>query len=156
MEDEKQKNVEKLKRLCSDAIAKYPTKDVTGDGIPETFCNFGLQYIAAGMGYSGFGGMAANQICTVLDVSENWRQCDAVLAQNTANEGKLAVAALRDDPHGHVAVCYPGEIQRSAKWGKLCPTVANVGKDNFIRGANFAFGQEPKYFVLKDRKEVGQ
>lgn len=153
MEDQKQKDIEKLIRLCETAVEKYGSKDVTGDGIPETFCNHAVQYITSGMGYSKLGGLMANDIVDFLLVSKDWARCDGVLAQGAANNGKLAIAALKDSPHGHVAVCYPGGLTRSGKWQKAVPMVANVGKENFIKGANFAFREEPMYFVLNDLKE---
>lgn len=151
MEDNRTKQIEKLKRLCETAVEKYGSKDVTGDGIPETFCNQAVQYVTSGMGYSKLGGMTANAIVDFMVSSEDWLRCDAALAQQAANIGHLAVAGAKAEPHGHVAVCYPGELGRSAKWQKAVSVVANVGKENFIKGANFAFKEEPMYFVLREK-----
>lgn len=144
--------LEICKRVVRDP--KYQPEDVDKDGDLDTKCNFAVWDICAEMGYSKFKDLklVANQIFEHLITLPEWSLVDGLRAQIQANQNKLAIAAQRGDPHGHVAVVAPGDMEmvKSAKWNKKVPLVANVGPKQRmgIMGSNFAFGSEPNYFIL--------
>ncbi len=127
----------------------FETKDISGDGIKETFCNWGLRLIAeAVFGFSGFNGLNANSIHAFLKA--NWKRVGPKEAHELAKD-KFVVAAWTNPTggSGHVAVVIHEKLHFSGQWNKDCPTVANVGHKNGFMGANYAFGKEkePEYFV---------
>ena len=149
-----------------DAILESWTKCLQppyGDGTfsPEdgqTDCNRFVNLVCFKMGYEGFAGLLANQIYDKLGKERYWSVTDGENAIYYANKGLLVLAAWKNpnpEKSGHVAVVRPGNGGTSAKWGyktPLVPKVANVGPAKSCRldrGANWAFGEEPKYFVLK-------
>jgi hypothetical protein len=168
-ESEMETSVPKLNDAWCEAFeASLPGgKFAEKDG--ATHCNEAVNYVAKKMGYSGFDDLRtkfpddailANAMFELMVLSPDWMQVDGTVAQAHANEGALVVAAWKSPAgvHGHVAVIRPGNLTHSTKWGNLppdpprIPKVANIGKaeNRFIaRGANWAFGEEPKYFVLK-------
>lgn len=125
----------------------FETKDITGDGIKETFCNWGLRLIAqAYFNTNAFAGLNANSIYAFLKA--NGQKVDAKMA-HSASQTKFVIAAQANDKgSGHVAVVVPDKLCFSGKWNKDCPSVANVGVKNGIMGANFAFATEPDYFIF--------
>lgn len=122
-----------------------------------TYCNYFVYAVCSKMGYKGFwssdrkGPLMANEMIDLMSKEVDWmKEKDGNMGQYHANIGSLVIAAQKADVHGHVAVVRPGEMIYSGKWGKLVPRIANVGKDVFIdKGVNFAFAEEPAYFVLK-------
>src|SRR5262245_31508649 len=74
-----------------------------------TFCNRAVQYIAEKMGYMGFTGLLANQIMALMKNSEDFEAITLDQAQAEANKGRLVIAGIIQDPHGHVVVIRPGE-----------------------------------------------
>lgn len=91
----------------------------------------------------------ANQIIDLIATHDQWAECPIEKAQALANEGTLIVACLKADPHGHVNVVCPGKEKTSGRWGQV-PTVANVGKTNFIgSGLNWAFSDLPKLYLWR-------
>ncbi len=128
---------------------KYAMRDVTGDGIPETFCNIALNRIAKeAFGYTGFENKMANAIYAMLKEGGPWKSVTGEQAAQMAGQNALVVAAQPAKAHGHVAVIVPEKMAFSGKWKKMVPVCANVGKKNGIMGVNFAFGEEPEYFAL--------
>lgn len=80
--------------------------------------------------------------------SPDFASVSAEVAQKLANDGRLVIAGRMDEPHGHVAVVYPGgELVNSSKWHEQAPTCANVGKINGVMGANWCFALPPKYWT---------
>lgn len=134
-----------------------------GDGTftPEdgqTDCNRFVNYVCQKLGYKQFDGLRANQIFDRLLESRDWLEVASENAIYYSNRGYLVVAAWKNpdaSKSGHVAIVRPGEGVTSQKWHYIepkVPKVANVGPANTCRmdkGANYAFGEEPKYFVLK-------
>lgn len=140
----------KLVEACAKAIAQYPAKDLDGDGSPdETYCNFAVRDIAEAMGLALFKGLTANQIHAKLLTLPHCRQDTGDRARLHAEAGQLAIASQTGQVHGHVAVVYPGPMSYSGKWGTSVPMVANVGRTNGVMGANFAFKDQPTYFLLE-------
>lgn len=134
-----------------------------GDGAfsPEdgqTDCNKFVNYVCQKLGYKDFDGLRANSIYDKLIDSRDWLEIASENAIYYSNKGYLVIAAWKNpDPakSGHVAIVRPGEGVTSQKWHysePKVPRVANVGPANACRmdrGSNWAFGEEPKYFVLK-------
>lgn len=133
----------RLKALCDRAVKKY-----TPDG-DVTYCNSAVNFICVELGYKGFRGLVANEMVDVMRKSPDFALVTPDDAQKLANDGRLVIAGIKEDEHGHVAVCYPGgEVTRSGKWRENAPLIANVGKTNGVFNANWGFGLEaPKYYA---------
>ena len=146
VEHERMMNFNPLKAACKFAIANplFVMRDITGDGEPETFCNRGLDEIAKAMGYSGFHRLSANNQITLMRCSPDWTEDSMERAVAHALRGGLSVACLNDEPHGHVAVVYPSEMESSSTWGEDVAIVANVGKTNAIMRLSGAFRVEDR------------
>lgn len=150
---ERAARIELLRSACIEAIKLFPP---TSTGV--TFCNRGVHYIASRLGYLGFASkyenqaLLANQIVSKFKNGDpDWARVQAQAAQDLANSGNLVIAGAHGEEHGHVAAVYPGGVcVKSGKWNGLCPTVANVGKENGVKGANWCFSDEPGYWVLID------
>ncbi|MHB2025116.1 MAG: hypothetical protein ACYCPQ_00550 [Elusimicrobiota bacterium] len=138
--------IERLKAIC-DEVVRDPALAPRPDG--TTYCNLAVQRVSKAMGCEAFAGLMANQIFELCLQSEDWEEADAETASAAANQGVLCLAAQRGDPHGHVAALYPAPMVWSQKWGKQAPTLANVGEHNGVMGANWAFAQEPTYFIFQ-------
>jgi hypothetical protein len=114
-----------------------------------TYCNQYVSSVCDIYGFRGFQGMMANQICDALSMSDAWTETKMDKAQELANGGTLIVAAIRGPEHGHVNVICPGRQKYSGRWQEV-PTVANVGKENFIgKGINWAFSDMPKLYAWR-------
>lgn len=148
---------ERLKAAC-DAVVRDPALAPRPDG--TTYCNLAVQRVCHELGYEAFAGLMANQIFDLCSQSEDWEEADAEAASAAANQGSLCLAAQRGDPHGHVAILDPTPMVWSQKWDKSAPTLANVGGHNAVMGANWAFAQEPTYFIFQgeadDTSDSGQ
>jgi len=141
--------------LLIDAICEAFMKGVQG-GIWEpspgvTHCNEAVNFVAYRMGYSGFSGLMANDICDKLDKAEDWKLTTPVGAQLAANQGSLVVAAWKNPAgHGHVCIVRPGNPVPSPDWGMQAPKIMNIGKVNFLdKPASFAFTklEMPRFFI---------
>lgn len=152
----------KLLDACLEAYDAYHvSKDVTGDGKKETFCNFSVDHVLARMGYEKMrdGGkpMMANQMIDFLKrKTEDWEKIGMDKAQVLANAGRVVLAGLVDEPHGHVVVVRPGLEDVSGNWGGArVPKVSHVGGTSYIgRGVNYAFKSIPDFWVLKETEDV--
>jgi hypothetical protein len=128
----------------------FESKDITGDGVKETFCNWGLRLIAEGwFGVKAFNGLNANSIHAFLKA--NGQKVDAKTAHAEAFKRFVIAAQTNEKGSGHVAVVVPDKLHFSGKWNKDAPSVANVGVKNGIMGANFAFATEPDYFIFESK-----
>lgn len=147
-----------LDSLCTDLVTDplLASRDVTGDGKAETFCNRAVQRAACAFGCRDFGAegdpVLANEMVLRLQGGlPGWRQDTAERAAGHAMRGGLAIAAKAYAVHGHVAVVAPEPCQESGSWGKFVPMVANVGKPpNGIKKTSAAFpvaDGEPDYFL---------
>lgn len=89
---------------------KYRKRDVTGDGLPETFCNVFVHDVTAALSCPVPLLLANAQIAWLKEIgpAKGWRSIDAHQAEVLANEG-YPVAAGWSNPrgHGHVAICCP-------------------------------------------------
>lgn len=137
-------DIRRLEEACEEAVRKF-----TSEG-EVTYCNLAVDYVARCLGYNGFIALSANQIVEKMRHSPDFSIVTPEVAQKLANDGRLVIAGAMDDPHGHVAACFPGTALPSKKWnGELAPIVANIGTIDRqkIWGANFAFGKEPRYWA---------
>jgi hypothetical protein len=135
-----------------EAIVNNPAfvaKDITGDGKAETFCNWGLQLLAESLwNYKGFAGKRANDIVQFVQTSKDWKEVDGNEAHSAAGAGKLVIAGIAvQGGTGHVCLICDDNMVFSSKWGKAVPVCVNVGRNNFIKGVNWAFATEPNYYV---------
>lgn len=150
-EAERMANREKLRVACF-AITADPTLKMKPDG--TTFCNFGVQRVAAVMGCNSLRGLMANDMWYFMSNPLNGFSKDSGMrASIHAVRGGLAIAAKRYHPHGHVAVVAPEACQLSGSWGRLVPLCANVGRKNGIMKVSEAFPVdqgEPDYFLYGD------
>ncbi len=125
--------------------AKYVRRDVTGDGIPESFCNIFIQDVADELAVP-LPRKLANDLVLWLDSTDGqnlgWRRCDAVEARDAASAGAFTLATYRSSRgHGHIAVCIPSDGPDLQ--------IAQAGSINFLRaGIAHGFGSLPvRYFT---------
>ncbi len=123
----------------------------------KTYCNLAVNYVCQQLGYLTLRAgrprriMLANEMIKAFRDRPEWAEVWATAAQKCADDGKLVVAGRMGDPHGHVAVVYPGGgLVYSGNWQEKVPTIANVGSKNFIKGCSWGFRMPPKYWVLVD------
>jgi hypothetical protein len=129
------------------------------DGVTD--CNRFVAYVADKMGYKRLADFRANAIHDfIAEPSNGWSKVSSFSAGEYANRGCLVIAAWKNpNPNlsGHVAIVRPGNLETSSKWKYDIPTVpkvANVGpleRCRIDRAANWAFGDEPSYFVLNTK-----
>lgn len=124
-------------------------KDDKGNVIDTvTHCNQFTSEVVTGRGFKGLEGLLANQIIDLISKHEQWSEVAFEKAQDLANGGSLIILGTHGEPHGHVAVACPGKPKTSGRWGQV-PTVASVGKQNMIRGANWVFSDAPKCWAYR-------
>lgn len=110
----------------------YVRRDVTGDGVPETWCNLFVHHVAARMGCPLPPGLRANQQIEWLSGPEGraaaWEQVAQHVAQRMADEGQLAIPGWfnRNGGSGHVGVVMPS-------LGEEGTFLAQAGRTNFTR-----------------------
>lgn len=133
------------------------------DGLTD--CNRFVNFVCARMGYEKF--LPAGQALPMLANAmvdhmaahpDEWQELNSgQTAQYYANQGLVVVAGWTNPEggHGHVCIVRPGVMGSSGKWQSTqVPKVANVSRPEFCRidrGANFAFDQQPRYFVLTNK-----
>lgn len=131
VEEARMVNVEKLRMLCEDAVNNpdFVAHDITGDGVPETFCNRSVAAIAQGMGSSDLRpDMTANRMIEHLTGLPGWREeFDLERVTALALRGVLVVLGVPEPVHGHVVVAAPLPAEASSSWGGPVPIVAQVG-----------------------------
>lgn len=153
-----------------DAICEGWTKCLVGPYGDGTFssandgmtdCNRFVDFVCQAMGYTKFVPegqrmpILANAMYDLMLGGDDWKQVNGSSAQWYANLGAVVVAAWKnpDGGHGHVCIVRPGNLGSSGKWQSASvPKVANVSGPilcRIDRGANYAFSEEPLYFVLK-------
>lgn len=120
-----------------------------------THCNQFVNGVATSLGYTSLANMNADQICGYLLTSPEWTNIQWDVAQSHANNGAFVIACQSANPHGHVCVIRPGVPIPSGHFGHAAPRCANVGAQVFIdKAVNYAFQQEPQYYVLNSTLEV--
>lgn len=137
--------IEVFKSLCAGVVADPELQPAGG----VTHCNQGLNDIATEFGFTEFDGKMANACIDLMASDMRWRECSAEEAWTWAMAGNLAVACMKEEPHGHVAVICPGDKVASGKWQVDVPQIANVGQKNGIFGENFAFREPPKHYLYQ-------
>lgn len=114
-----------------------------------THCNSFVNEVCGILGWKGFDGLLANEICDLASSHPDWTETPMEKCQFLANQGTLVIACLKEDPHGHVNVICPGKDKNSGRWG-FVPSCANVGKEVFIgKGINWAFSSMPKFYAWR-------
>lgn len=110
----------------------YVRRDVTGDSVPETWCNLFVFNVARRMGCPLPFGLRANQQVEWLGGPEGraagWEQVPEHVAQRMADEGQLVVPGWfnRNGGSGHVGVVMPS-------LGDPGTHLAQAGRTNFTR-----------------------
>jgi len=128
------------------------------DGV--TYCNEAvISILHQTLNLHTFDGMLADDICAALANDSAWSTGTTTDAQDAANSGGIAIAAATSamisswsgtpDSHGHVAIVCPGQMVPSGHWGCDAPLLANVGATNGIMGANWAFIQQPLFYLYQ-------
>jgi hypothetical protein len=144
--------------ICEAYDAYHVPKDVDGKPGDETFCNMAVNYVCSRLGYEKFKGMVANQIVDYMRRKpEEWEPVNMDAAQALANEGRLLLAGVQDEPHGHVAVIRPGVEEYSGKWKAKAPKTGNVGGSSAIgKSLAWAFGgyTPPEIWMLKNAPDL--
>lgn len=113
---------------------RYRKRDVTGDGIDETFCNFFARDVSEAMNAALPQGYRANELEVWLGSkfgkAAGFEHVSEHVAQAAANEGMLAFAIWRNPTGraGHIAVLVPAGAEPGT-W------IAQAGMTNFTRGA---------------------
>lgn len=129
-------------------VARYQSRDVTGDSSPETFCNLFAQDVAEAMGAPLPRRMLANATVAWLDAesirdASEWCAVDAHAAQGAADAGEVALAGwVNPSGPGHLAVLVPS-LGDAGTW------IAQAGRHNFTRAPLLSgFGTLPVRFWI--------
>jgi len=144
-------DIDTFKSVCSTLIDDPELQPANG----VTHCNQALTRLAAQFGFGDFDGKLANDCIDLMASDGRWRECTSEEAWMWANQGHLAVACQKEEPHGHVAVICPGEKVFSAKWQADVPQIANVGQKNGIFGENYAFREPPTHYLYQGDEPAG-
>lgn len=115
-----------------EAQGRYTKRDVTGDGIDETFCNFFVRDVLAALGVM-VPRLRANDLCDWLAVSEDWTGISEWVGRDLVKVGRPVIAAWKNPApkrSGHVALLVPSknELDRDTTF------IAQAGISNFIYG----------------------
>lgn len=140
-------NSKEVMDLCLDGInnPSYEPRD------GRTFCNLFTSSVAIALGYRKFVGLLANDMIAHMDLSTSWKGIKMEKASKDAMDSFI-IAGKVANKHGHVCVVLPGKTVYSKNWDKKCPIVASIGKKDkegqwaFIKGVNFAFKDEPRFW----------
>lgn len=117
----------------------------------KTYCNIAVLKFIDELTHEHFSLMLANDIYDRLATDPLWGQTGPAGAEWAALEGRLVIAAQKNEPHGHVVVCLPMVGTYSGKWKITVPLCLNIGAKNSIgRGVNWAFAQMPDFFVYQN------
>ena len=112
---------------------RYARRDVTGDAIPETFCNVFARDCCRALGVPLPEGLRANGLLEWLAGPEGrkrgWAAVSAHAARGCAGEGLPVVAAWynRNGGSGHIAMVLPAPDEPGL-------VIAQAGRTNFARG----------------------
>lgn len=126
---------------------RWQKRDITGDGVDETFCNFFAVAVATAMGVL-LPQRRANELADWLASDEakdaGWERVDRHIAQRMADEGMLAMAVWKNPKggSGHIAPLVPA-LDQPGTW------IAQAGAVNFDRGLlEQGFGPNiPEFFA---------
>lgn len=151
-------------------LPKYKARDITGDDIPETFCNYFVADTAYLVGCNdfsptstkGFPKLANEMVSHMCDTPHRWKELDPDQAQQEANFGNLVIAGWANDvgKHGHVNIIIPGILTWSKQFGDDVPNSVNVGGSSnyYGRPVSYGFKQHmvPRYWLWLKAKEEGK
>jgi hypothetical protein len=135
--------------------ALSPVREQSGHLI--TYCNLNAYRVAQALGLAIFHNYDADRPMLASEMVYYMGQSpekfskftNHTIAHDLANRGYLVLAAVAGDPHGHIAPVYPtAGMETSGKWKTQVPFLSNVGVRNDIIGANYAFADEPFYYVV--------
>lgn len=141
---------------------EWKQRDITGDGLPETFCNRSVEHVARLFGCRDLTRedgrpLSANEMCRVFETSPNWRVITTSYedAQTLANSGRLLIAWKALPVHGHVAPLVPGTMKSSGSYKALVPIIANVGPAEWhgvrMLSHGFSFPKRPKISIYEPK-----
>lgn len=124
--------------------ARYTPRDVTGDGIADTWCNLFAQDVCEAMSVMLPRHSRANDLVAWLTNKAHefdWEGVTPHIAQRMADEGQLAVACWANPGGpGHIVVLVPS-LGEAGEW------CAQAGGSRFTRGTIAqAFGAKPVLF----------
>lgn len=119
-------------------FGRYMKRDVTGDGVDETWCNVFAQDVCEAMGVILPRNMRANELVMWLanagaafdweTLGSNGEEGAAHVAQRMADEGQLVLAGwVNPAGPGHLAVLVPSLDEADV-------FIAQAGRTNFTRG----------------------
>lgn len=108
---------------------RYRKRDITGDGRPETFCNYFCRDALRMLGVH-VPPMLVNDLLDWFKEQSDWREVDAGFAAMRASAGFPTVAIVKAKGHGHIALVIParGIAGVPSVW------IAQAGNINFARG----------------------
>jgi hypothetical protein len=121
----------------------YHRRDLNGDGIPETMCNFFVRDTCNDMSAPIPNMRANDMICwlqSTLGHLEGWRQGSLQTAKVAAGRGEVVIVAwFNEKGHpGHVALMCDGE-----------GNIAQAGRINFNKGSiSKGFGELKVVFLI--------
>lgn len=113
---------------------RYRRRDVTGDAVPETFCNVFLADVTSALGCAVPRFLANAQIAWLRasTFGHGWRECSRRDASERARMGfPVVVAWANPSGPGHVAIAVPTRFDPDDA-ERL--EVAQAGSTNFARG----------------------
>lgn len=124
---------------------EYQRRDITGDGVPETFCNKFVQAVCKAMGIvilEAKANATIRWLDSAMGREQGWLECTFDFAKRAASRGELVVVCWENpagDP-GHVSVVRDAEGNH-----------AQAGKTNTNKGSiESGFGNHPRrYFHHK-------
>lgn len=125
---------ELVEQFRGDLAKRWRPHDVTGDGLPETFCNQFVEAVAlAARCYLPRVLLANAQISWLASSSgreAGWQLVDRAMAKKLTELGHIVVAAWFNTAgkHGHVAICVPSPVSAPAD----ALHIAQAGKRCFI------------------------
>lgn len=135
-----------LESFKVETAEKYRKRDVTGDGLPETWCNVFLSDATAALSCPVPLFLANAQVAWLREMgaAHGWRMVDAHQAEVLISEGYPVVAGWSNPRgHGHVAVGSPSEEKGLH--------VAQAGSVNFTcRPISRGFGLTPYLLFAHD------
>lgn len=123
--------------LFVESAERYRRRDVDGNGVIDTFCNFFVRDVCRLFGLELPASMRANELIAWLVSSEGraagWEQLavenDEHVAQAMADAGQLVIACWfnKNGHPGHMALVVPS-LGMPGVW------IAQAGRNNFSRG----------------------
>jgi hypothetical protein len=116
----------------------------------KTDCANSVAAVAETLGITDLNGKRANE--QIQHMEDNWKKVTPAEAQELANQGKLAVAGVKNDGgHGHVALAVPGSVDERFKHPKLAGGSYNSSDPSKPGAAYSKDGQTVNYVWRKSK-----